>query len=250
MRKVGLIGGMSWVSTSLYYKWINKAVTARVGPMTSAPLLIESLNFAELYGLTKDDEWDRATEILVESAKRLEQAGAGAIAIAANSMHRVYDQVAEAVDVPVLHIADAVGEKMKAEGVVNAALIGTRNVMIESFYRKHLVSHGIDLLPPDMTHVDRTNEIIYDELMHGKASRNAERFFRTMITNLEQDGAKAIVLACTELDMVIDVDANVLPIFDSARIHSNAVVDWMLGEGEGAPVTSTEGESTDDEAAS
>ena len=248
MRKVGLIGGMSWVSTSLYYKWINKAVTARVGPMTSAPLLIESLNFAELYGLTKDDEWDRAAEILAESAKRLEQAGAGAIA--ANSMHRVYDQVAEAVDVPVLHIAEAVGEKMKAEGVVNAALIGTRNVMIESFYRKHLVAHGIDLLPPDMTHVDRTNEIIYDELMHGKASRNAERFFRTMITNLEQDGAKAIVLACTELDMVIDVDANVLPIFDSARIHSNAVVDWMLGEGEGAPVSSTESDSMDDKAGS
>jgi len=250
LRKVGLIGGMSWVSTSLYYKWINKAVTARVGPMTSAPLLIESLNFAELYGLTKDDEWDRAAEILAESAKRLEQAGAGAIAIAANSMHRVYDQVAEAVDVPVLHIADAVGEKMKAEGVVNAALIGTRNVMIESFYRKHLVAHGIDLLPPDMTHVDRTNEIIYDELMHGKASRNAERFFRTMITNLEQDGAKAIVLACTELDMVIDVDANVLPIFDSARIHSNAVVDWMLGEDGGAPAGSTDSESADDKPAS
>ena len=103
--------------------------------------------------------------------------------------------------------------------------------MTESFYRKHLVAHGVDLLPPDMTHVERTNAIIYDELMHGKASRDSERFFRTMITNLEQSGAKAIVLACTELDMVIDVDANVLPIFDSARIHSQAVVDWIMGEG-------------------
>ena len=231
MRKFGLIGGMSWVSTAMYYKWINKGISARAGAMVSAPLLIESLNFAELSGLTSEDEWDRAAQILAESAKRLEAAGAEALAIAANSMHRVYDQVAEAVDVPVLHIADAVGEKMKAEGVVNAALVGTRNVMTESFYRKKLVSHGIDLLPPDMTDVDRTNEIIYDELMHGKASRNAERFFRTMITNLEQDGAKAIVLACTELDMVIDVDANVLPIFDSARIHSQAVVDWIMGEG-------------------
>ena len=229
MRKFGLIGGMSWVSTAMYYKWINKGVEARAGSLMSAPLLIESLNFAELSGLTSEDEWDRAAEILADSAKRLEAAGAEAVAIAANSMHRVYDQVADAVDVPVLHIADAVGEKMKAEGAVNAALIGTRNVMTESFYRKKLVGHGIDLLPPDMTDVERTNEIIYDELMHGKASRNAERFFRTMITNLEQDGAKAIVLACTELDMVIDVDANVLPIFDSARIHSQAVVDWMMG---------------------
>ena len=231
MRKFGLIGGMSWVSTRMYYEWINKGVTRRVDPMASAPLLIESLDFKELSGLTNDDEWDRAADILVASAKRLEEAGAGALAIAANSMHRVYDQVAEAVDVPVLHIAEAVGEKMKAEGAVNAALIGTRNVMIESFYRRHLVSHGVDLLPPDMTHVERVNEIIYDELMHGKASRDAERFFRTMITNLEKDGAEAIVLACTELDMVIDVDANVLPIFDSARIHSAAIVDWILSEG-------------------
>ena len=228
MRKVGLIGGMSWVSTGMYYEWINQGVAKHCGPMVSAPLLIESLDFAELYGLTKDDEWDCAGEILVNSAKRLEAAGAEALAIAANSMHRLYDQVADAVDVPVLHIADAVGEKMKAAGAVNAALIGTRNVMTESFYRRKLVSHGIDLLPPDMSNVDRTNEIIYEELMRGKASRNAERFFRTMITNLEQVGAKAIVLACTELDMVIDVDANVLPIFDSARIHSEAVVDWIL----------------------
>ena len=230
MRKFGLIGGMSWVSTAMYYKWINKGVAARAGAMVSAPLLIESLNFAELAGLTQEDEWEHAAKTLADSAKRLEAAGVEGLAIAANSMHRVYDQVADAVDVPVLHIADAVGEKMKAQGAVNAALIGTRNVMTESFYRKKLVSHGIDLLPPDMTHVDRTNEIIYDELMYGKASRNAERFFRTMITNLEQDGAKAIVLACTELDMVIDVDANVLPIFDSARIHSQAVVDWIMGE--------------------
>ena len=217
MRKVGLIGGMSWVSTGMYYEWINQGVAKHCGPMVSAPLLIESLDFAELYGLTKDDEWDCAGEILVNSAKRLEAAGAEALAIAANSMHRLYDQVADAVDVPVLHIADAVGEKMKAAGAVNAALIGTRNVMTESFYRRKLVSHGIDLLPPDMSNVDRTNEIIYEELMRGKA-----------ITNLEQAGAKAIVLACTELDMVIDVDANVLPIFDSARIHSEAVVDWIL----------------------
>lgn len=230
MRKLGLIGGMSWVSTRMYYEWINKGVMRRAGPMTSAPLLIESLDFAELYGLTKEDEWGRAAEILVGSAKRLEDAGAQAIAIAANSMHRIYDQVSEAVEVPVLHIADAVGRKMKAAGADNAALIGTRNVMTESFYRKKLVGHGIDLLPPDMTHVERTNGIIYDELMHGKASRDAERFFRTMITNLQQDGAKAVVLACTELDLVIDVDANVLPIFDSARIHCEAIVDWMMGE--------------------
>ena len=113
MRKLGLIGGMSWVSTRAYYERINKFVQKRSAPMASPPLLIESLNFAELYGLTKDDEWDRATEILVESAKRLEQAGAGAIAIAANSMHRVYDRVAEAIGIEIIHIADTVGQALE-----------------------------------------------------------------------------------------------------------------------------------------
>ena len=230
MRKVGLIGGMSWVSTGMYYEWINQGVAKHCGPMVSAPLLIESLDFAELYGLTKDDEWDCAGEILVNSAKRLEAAGAEALAIAANSMHRLYDQVADAVDVPVLHIADAVGEKMKAAGAVNAALIGTRNVMTESFYRQRIISHGIDLLPPDEDDVEMVDSIIYKELMLGKVSRDAERALKTIITRKEQRGAGAVILACTELGLVVDTDANVLPIFDTTDTHCQAAADWILAK--------------------
>ena len=229
MRKLGLIGGMSWVSTGLYYKWINKGVQRFGTPMASAPLLIESLDFSQLFGLQDESDWDRAGEILIASAKRLEDAGAGALIIGANSMHRLYDRVADAVSIDIIHIADCVGAKMAKDGATQSAtLIGTRNVMTESFYRQRLVAKGVDLMPPDMAQVDEVDRIIYEELMAGQAKRSSERFFRTMVTRMQQDGAKAVVSACTELDMVVDVDANVLPIYDSARIHCEAAVDWIL----------------------
>ena len=233
MRTLGLIGGMSWVSTAMYYKWINTGVQRLTEPMASAPLLIESLDFRQLYGLVEEKDWHRAGDVLVASAKRLEDAGAGALVIGANSMHRLYDRVADAVDIDIIHIADCVGRKMAKDGATQgAAIIGTRNVMTEGFYRQRLVAHGVDLLPPEMEQVEEVNRIIYEELMLGKARRDAERFFKTMITRMEQDGAKAVVLACTELDMVVDVDANVLPIYDSARIHCEAAVDWIVGKNE------------------
>lgn len=230
MRKLGLIGGMSWVSTRDYYEAINRGVQRRIGAEASAPLLIESLDFAQLRGLSEDADWDRAAGVLGDSAKRLADAGAGAVLICANSMHKVYDQVAEAAGVPVFHIADCVGAEMQAAGITNAALIGTRNVMTESFYRRRLVAHGVDLLPPDMDAVGEIDRIIYDELMRGKATRNAERKLKTWITLKERDGAQAIVLACTELSMIVDVDANVLPVFDSTRAHCRAGVRWLLGD--------------------
>ena len=231
MRKLGLIGGMSWVSTRTYYTAINTTIQARTDRRTSAPLLIESLDFKLLYRLQEQAEWDGAAAVLSESARRLEAAGAGALIIAANSMHKVYDKVAEAVSVPIFHIADCVGEKMAEDGVTTAALLGTRNVMTESFYRRRLVAHGVDLLPPDMNNVEALDEIIYEQLMVGKATRDAERLLKTIITVKEQEGAKAIVLACTELDQIVDVDANVLPIYDSTQIHADKAAEWILGEG-------------------
>jgi aspartate racemase len=230
VRKLGLIGGMSWVSTRTYYTHINTIVQTRVDRRSSAPLLIESLDFAQIYAIREQEGWDRASVILSESAKRLEDAGAGALVIAANSMHKVYDTVASAVAIPIIHIADCVGERMKADGVTTAALFGTSNVMTESFYRRRLVAHGIDLLPPDMANVEALDRIIYDELVVGKVTRNSERALKTMITVKEQEGAEAIVLACTELELVVDLDANVLPIYDSTRIHAEKAAEWILGD--------------------
>lgn len=229
MRKLGLIGGMSWFSTRTYYEHINRGVQARAGGLASAPLLIESLGSSNLMRLSSGEDWERASTVLVDSARRLEAAGATAIIIGANSMHKVYDAVADGVSVPVLHIAECVGERMSAAGTRKAALLGTRNVMIESFYRQKLIARDIELLPPEMRFVETLDRIIYDELIMGKATRQSERELKTIITNLEQDGAEAIVLGCTELEMVVDVDANVLPIFDCTRIHADAAVDWIMG---------------------
>lgn len=226
-----MIGGMSWVSTGIYYDRINRIVQKRAAPMASAPLLIESLDFCQLYALREDKEWGRAGEILIESAKRLEGAGAEALIINANSMHKLYDEISAKVDIPILHIADCVGKALKDAGCKSAAILGTRNVMTESFYRKRLVAQGVELLPPNMTNVDIMDKIIYDELMVGKITRDAERKMKTIITNKSQEGAEAIVLACTELDLIVDVDANVLPVFDSTRIHCQAAANWILDEG-------------------
>lgn len=229
MRKLGLIGGISWLSTRTYYEHINKLVQARAGQRASAPLLIESLDATSLSRLSNADEWNHAAGVLADSARRLEAAGATALIIGANSMHKVYDQVAAAVTIPIIHIAECVAARMAADGVTKAALIGTRNVMLESFYRQKLIARDIELLPPEMAFVETLDRIIYDELLLGKASRQAERELKTILTNLQQDGAQAVVLGCTELEMIVDVDANVLPIYDCTRIHAQAAVDWIMG---------------------
>jgi aspartate racemase len=221
---------MSWVSTGTYYDRICRLVQKRSGAMVSPPLLIESLNFAELCAVRDNQGWHQAAQILIASAQRLEAAGAEGLIIGANSMHKVYDEVAASVAIPILHIADHVGMALKAAGHTNAALIGTRNVMTESFYRRRLVAHGIDLLPPRIENVELLDRIIYDELMVGKVTREAERTLKTIITGKAQEGAEAIVLACTELDLVVDVDANVLPVFEGTRIHCAAAVEWMFGD--------------------
>lgn len=228
MRTLGLIGGMSWISTRAYYERINKFVQKQAPPMASAPLLIESLDYSKVYEAKQRDDWDAVAGILVDSARRLESAGAQGLVIAANTMHRVYDQVAEAVSIPLLHIADAVGDAMQAAKCESAAILGTRTVMTESFYRQRLIAHGVELLPPNPDDVEMVDGIIYKELMLGRVTRDAERALKTLITSKEKDGADAIVLACTELELVVDTRANVLPVFDSTDIHCRAAADWII----------------------
>lgn len=234
LRKLGLIGGMSWVSTRAYYEDINRIVQRRVSPTASAPMLIESVDFSQLYRTIGADQWGQAAQVLIDSARRLEDVGAGALVIAANSMHAVYDRVADSVSIPVIHIADCVAAKMTERKIKRAALLGTHNVMMEDFYRERLVVEDIELLPPNMEIVEALDTIIYDELMHGKVRRDSERALRTMITNLEKAGAEAVVMACTELDLLIDTEANVLPIFDSGHIHAAAAAEWIIGGDEAA----------------
>ncbi len=230
MRKLGLVGGMSWIATRSYYEQINTHWQKVRGAPSSAPMLIENLDFAGLAALESDEDWARAAQVLAGSAQRLEAAGAGLIVIAANSMHRVYREVEAALGIPVLHIAECLGEEMAAAGVKKAALVATHNVATGSFYRRRLVAHGIDLLPPDHEVTAEVDRIVYDELVAGRATRDAERSLKTIITGKQQQGAEAIVLGATELELVVDVDANVLPIYSSTRIHARRAAEWLLGQ--------------------
>lgn len=230
MKKLGLIGGLSWRSTARYYQIINETVAKRKGGLHSAPLLLESLDFAEIARCTTRDDWDCASALVLSAAHRLETAGAEALAICANSIHAIYDRIVDSVNVPVLHIADAVGARMQANGVKTAALVGTRNVMTEKFYRQRLVSCGISLLPPDMDLAGQIDRIVYEELVLGKVTRDSERFMKSEITDIAKQQVQAVVLACTELEMIVDVRANVLPIYDSTSIHAAAAVDFMLSD--------------------
>jgi aspartate racemase len=230
MRKIGLIGGMSWVSTESYYRRINSEVQRKLGGFTSAHMLIESVNFSDYARLQSDDDWDAAAGLMTRSAKRLEASGATAILICSNAMHKIYEQVQPEVGVPILHIADCVGDKMVADGIKNATLLGTRNVMTEGFYRKRLVGKGITLTPPVEDRVEEIDRIIYEELMFSKVKRDSERTMKTFITNIAKQEVDAVVLGCTELDLIIDTKANILPIYDSTEIHADAAVDWILAD--------------------
>jgi aspartate racemase len=230
MRKLGLIGGMSWYSTELYYARINKQVVKRTGGTCNAPLVLESLNFCDIAKATSDQDWDHVAEVLIAAAQRLEVAGATAILICANSMHKVYERVEQAISIPLIHIADAVGTKMKTDGVQSAALLGTANVMAENWYRQRLVKHGVTLMPAEMDDVQDLDRIIYEELMLGQVKRESERTLKSIITEIDQEGIKAVVLGCTELCMIVDTKANILPIYDSTEIHADAGVEWILGD--------------------
>ncbi len=230
MKKLGLIGGMSWAATERYYALINREIQRRAGPGCSAPLIIDSLNSCDMSRLTSDEQWAHAAEVLAASARTLEGAGTTAILICANSMYKVADAVQATVNIPIINIVDPVGRAMKAAGVRTAALLGTRNIMGESWYRKRLVGHGISLVPADEAQIAVVDTIIYDELMRGVINRESERAMKTLLTKFDQNDVDAVALANTELSMIVNIEANVLPIYDSTTLHAMEGVRWILGD--------------------
>jgi aspartate racemase len=230
LRKLGMIGGLSWVSTALYYEQINKGVNRRLGGVASAPLLLESVDFGHFSALEHSGRWDEAAAVLADCARRLEAAGAKALILCSNTCHKVYDEVAASVDVPLLHIGDITAAKLVADGVKRAGLIGTRFTMAESFYRERIEAHGIELSVPDPGMAQEIDRIIFDELVRGTVSRVSQRTLKTCLTVMGQARNQAVILGCTELVMLVDPGANVLPIYDTTAIHAQAAVEWILAE--------------------
>ena len=234
MKKLGIIGGTSWASTALYYEQINKGIAQRLGELHSAVLSIESLDLAPFAAMQQAEDWAGVAGTAVEAAKRLKASGAEGLLLASNTMHRVAGEIADATDLPILHIGDAAAERIVADRRNRIALLGTRFVQSEAFIRERYESRGIqlvDLNPMWRAEVDR---IIYDELAAGRVVRESQRKLKTLITELGKQKVQAIVLGCTELALAVDVRANVLPVYDTTAIHARMAVEWMLDEEEEA----------------
>jgi aspartate racemase len=234
LRKLGIIGGMSWSSTALYYDHINRGIAQRLGGLHSARLGIESLDFDAIAAMEMAGDWDGITKQVLDAAAKLEAGGAEGLIIACNTVHKSYDAVAANVGMPVLHIADAASDRIVADRRSRVALLGTRFTMTDTFVRSRLEARGITLVPiaPEwMAEVDR---IIFEELAAGRVVRDSQRKLKTLITELAKQKVQAVVLGCTELVFAVDVRANVLPVYDTTGIHARACVDWMLAEEEQA----------------
>jgi aspartate racemase len=234
MRKLGIVGGTSWSSTALYYEHINRGIAQRLGGLHSATLAIESLDLAPIADMEHAGDWDGVTRTTLDAARRLEAGGAEGLLIASNTGHKSYDAVAANVRVPVLHIADAIGERLVDDRRTRVALLGTRFTMTEGFVRDRLERRGLSLAPVDAGWMGEVDRIIFDELAAGRVVRDSQRKLKTLITELAKQKVEAVVLACTELVFAVDVRANVLPVYDSTAIHARAAVDWMLADEEEA----------------
>jgi aspartate racemase len=232
LRKLGIIGGMGWSSTGLYYEHINRGIAQRLGGLHSALLALESADFAEIAAMEFAGDWDGIAKAMIDAAKRLEAGGAEGLLIACNTVHKSYDAVAANVSVPVLHIADATADRLVADGRSRVALLGSRFTMTEGFVRDRIERRGITLAPIDNGWMNEVDRIIFEELAAGRVVRDSQRKLKTLITDLAKQKVQAIVLGCTELVLAVDVRANVIPVYDTTALHARMAVEWMLAEQE------------------
>lgn len=229
MKTLGLIGGMSWESTADYYRVINEEVKARLGGLHSAKICLWSVDFAEIEVLQHQGRWAETAVILAKAAQSLEAAGAESVLICTNTMHKVAPEVSAAVNIPLLHIADATGQVLKAEGITRVGLLGTRFTMSERFYRERLEQQfNIDVLVPDEDDQALVHRIIYDELCLGKVSDESRHAYIEVMERLTAQGAQAVILGCTEIAMLVKPEHTDIRLFDTTRIHAEAAVTFAL----------------------
>lgn len=229
MRRIGLIGGLSWESSAEYYRIINQAAQQRLGGLHSADCLMLSFDFAEIEALQVAGDWAAATQRMVSAAQQLERAGAGCIVICSNTMHRMAEAVQAAVELPLIHIADATAQPMLQAGLQTIGLLGTRFTMQQDFYRGRLSErHGLNVLIPDEAGCETVHGIIYDELVRGEIREQSRREYQRVIEQLGAAGAQAVILGCTEISLLIKPPDSPLPTFDSTELHALAALDWAL----------------------
>lgn len=230
MKTMGLIGGMSWESTASYYRLINQAVKARLGGLHSASLLLHSVDFAGIEQLQRAGDWDAAGAQLAQAARGLQAAGAGALLICANTMHKVAPAIASAVQIPLLHVVDATAAAVRRAGLRRVGLLGTRFTMEQPFYVERLQQQGLDVLLPDAAGRAMVHRVIYEELCQGVLLARSRDDYRRVMAALVAQGAEGIILGCTEIALLVDASDAAVPLFDTTELHAQAAVDWALAD--------------------
>ena len=228
MRTLGLIGGMSWESTQLYYRIINETIRDRLGGLHSARLVLASVDFHEIEELQRSGHWDRAGALLAECARSLERAGAENLVLCTNTMHKVAASIEPTVSIPLLHIADPTAQAIRSAQFTTAGLLGTRFTMEQAFYRERLERHGIRVLTPDAHDRETVHDVIYSELCVGKIVESSRDAYRRIIERLIAQGAQAIILGCTEITLLVSDSDSAVPIFDTTLLHAQAAAEWSL----------------------
>ena len=231
MKLIGILGGMSWESTALYYRVINETVRARLGKLHSARLLLHSVDFQEIEQLQHSGDWAATADILGKAARGLKDGGADFLLIATNTMHKVADEIAATSGLEILHIADPTGAALVRDGIKKVALLGTRFTMEQDFYRARLTKKfGLDVRVPEQSERDDIHRIIYEELCQGLVRPSSADRFREIIETMKSRGAQAVILGCTEITMIVDSADCPLPAYDTTALHAEAAVDKAIGD--------------------
>ncbi|WP_127076042.1 aspartate/glutamate racemase family protein [Rhodomicrobium lacus] len=231
MKTIGLIGGMSWESSAQYYRIINQGVRERMGGVHSARILMFSVDFAHIERLQHDGDWASLTAEMIDAAKRLERGGADFLLLCTNTMHRTADEVAASVSIPLLHIADPTGERVRAAGYTRIGLLGTAFTMEQTFYKDRLSSRfGLEVLVPDETDRSLVHDVIYRELVAGRVNDASRRAYREIMARLVERGAQAIIMGCTEIMLLISEEDCSVPLFDTTTIHARAAITRALDD--------------------
>ena len=229
MKTIGMIGGMSWESSIEYYRIVNETVKEKLGGLHSAKSVMVSVDFAEIEALQHAGKWDEATQAMIAAAQHVEAGGADFVVICTNTMHKMADDVEAAIDIPLLHIADATADEIKKRGLQAVGLLGTKFTMEEDFYRGRLVEgHGLEVLIPETEDREIVHRVIYDELVLGKIKAESRDQYRHIIEKLIAAGAQGIILGCTEIGLLVKEEDSSVPLFDTTYIHAVSAVELAL----------------------
>lgn len=229
MKTIGLLGGMSWESTATYYRDLNEGVKAQLGGLHSAKIALYSVDFEEIEKLQHAGDWEATAVILADAGQKVEQAGADFLLICTNTMHKVANEVEAAISIPLLHLADATGERLSAAGVERVGLLGTRFTMEQDFYKQRLVDKfNIEVLVPTPDEIETVHRVIYEELCLGQIEDSSREHYLKTIGHLSERGAEAVILGCTEIALLVQQQHTDVPLFDTTAIHCEEAVKLAL----------------------